>query len=41
MIKGVRTVADLPMKAQRYLRRIEKLTRTPIVTMVSDGFREK
>jgi adenylosuccinate synthase len=35
-IQGVRAFSDLPRKAQRYLRRIEKLTRTPIV-MVSTG----
>jgi adenylosuccinate synthase len=35
-IQGVRAFSDLPEKAQRYLRRIEKLTRTPIV-MVSTG----
>ena len=35
-IQGVRTFSELPKKAQRYLRRIEKLTRTPIV-MVSTG----
>jgi len=35
-IQGVRAFSELPKKAQRYLRRIEKLTRTPIV-MVSTG----
>jgi adenylosuccinate synthase len=35
-IKGVRRVSDLPVNAQRYLRRIEQLTRTRI-SMVSIG----
>jgi adenylosuccinate synthase len=35
-IKGARTLADLPLKAQRYLRRIEELIGTKIV-MVSVG----
>jgi adenylosuccinate synthase len=35
-IQGVRAFSELPKKAQRYLRRIENLTRTPIV-MVSTG----
>jgi adenylosuccinate synthase len=35
-IRGVKKISDLPGKARQYLRRIEKLTRTPIV-MVSTG----
>jgi adenylosuccinate synthase len=35
-IRGAKEISDLPRKARQYLRRIEKLTRTPVV-MVSTG----